>query len=269
MARVAYSDKNKAIGWIAPYIRGTQPTDNEIIKKLFEIYQKTGRIVVDGFVKANFIKMLSGEVVCIDVGFALKLENRMDRQQSRESLDFWDRDGMSRIYASLFSDHEKRFTRLVPVIRATKALLYLQMHRPDVRYVAHLYLNKPLIEQLVEGYNENNKPIHPNLTQIISDLDLQLLPYLSEQPVVLTSDDDDIPFVSSPESSNSNNSLLNSDLQSGAASVALPSGSESTASIDRFTLGLFAEHWARNKKPKSWLDLLAANTTAAWCDKLC
>lgn len=252
-AKVAYLHK-KAIGWIAPFIRGTQPMSDEIIKKLFEIYQQTGRVVVDGFVKTNFIKTVNGDVVCIDVGFALQLENRKGRQQSEESLDFWNRNCMSRVYTDTFFDTEKEFPHLVPIIDATKALLYLQMHRPDFRQVAYLYLNKALMKELVMGYDENNKSKDPNLTQIISNLDSKLSAPLLEHSVA---------------------SPITRFFSSTTVTVGSSDESESTISSDhssplqpRLTLKLFAENFVQNKKPKSWLDRLAESTTAAWCDKL-
>lgn len=209
-----------------------EPTSADIVKKLFEIYEKTGRIVADAFVPSNFIKTANGSVVCIDVGAALKLERRMYRQKSVESLNFWNRFGMSFAYHRTFSEIERAHPTLIPVIKATKALLHLQAHRPDCRRVSELpLLNEELIEQLAAGYDNNNRPT--------LEVDLQLSNYHSPEELD-DNDNDAIP----------------------------PDDATPLVAHGHFNFGLFTQHLAQIKKPESWLDRLARGTTVAWCNKL-
>lgn len=129
--RVLGNGQVEVRAWKAPFICGTRPTHSEIVKKILEIYDRTGRIVVDAFVTSNFVKTVDGNIVCIDVGNAFFLECRPDsilaRQHSQTSLDTWQGD--------LFENYQRAFKteqgRYGEIINAIKALLYVQKQRPD------------------------------------------------------------------------------------------------------------------------------------------
>jgi hypothetical protein len=60
-------------GWACPFIKGVQASDHEMSVALIDIFNRTGRIVVDATAPENFIKTPSGKVVCIDIGMALQI----------------------------------------------------------------------------------------------------------------------------------------------------------------------------------------------------
>ncbi len=276
-ARVVYAGE-KAIGWVAPFILGTKPANSEIVKKLFEIYEKTGRIVVDAFVTANFIKMADESVVCIDLDVALQLEKRLRRQSSQESLDFWYNNENFQTYYCAFADTVNELPGLISVVNATKALLYLQVHRPDFRYVSALCSNVQLINRLAAGYDENNKPDNRAQypVQNISDLDAQLpQPFFVAPAAVSTSNDEGFSVVLSSPTLDGTVSVSDSrssdGVQSQSGSAALSVGRERcdiAVSKTRFDIHFFAKQLAENKKPYNFIDCLANNTTASWLDQL-
>lgn len=75
-------------GWIAPYISGTIPIETDICHSLIDIYNRTKRIVVDPGMSGNFIKQEgSGKTICVDIGYALRMDVLMSKSQ--DSLDCW------------------------------------------------------------------------------------------------------------------------------------------------------------------------------------
>jgi len=58
------------MAWVCPFIKGRQATDDEMSNAIIDIYNNTGRIVVDATAKNNFITTHKGKVVCIDIGMA-------------------------------------------------------------------------------------------------------------------------------------------------------------------------------------------------------
>lgn len=101
-------------GWVAPFIEGTEPSDNEICEALDDIYKRTGRIVTDAFMPGNFVKTSDGKIVCIDVGAALLLK------KPSADYDFWYTKGIGKATRVDFDkNREKRST----VINKIEALL--------------------------------------------------------------------------------------------------------------------------------------------------
>ncbi len=68
---IKMEDGKKA--WTCPFIAGTQPTPEELSKAVIDVFNRTGRIVVDAIVKDNFLKTKDGRIFCVDIGFALDL----------------------------------------------------------------------------------------------------------------------------------------------------------------------------------------------------
>ena len=152
-ARIASNGK----AWIAPKIEGTTPADAEIANKLFDIFKGSPsiensqntfhRIVVDALININFIKTNTGEIVCIDPGCALHLENRMGRLQSRDSLEFWDEPMQIDFFLWLHDNITQR-------AKTAKALLYWEyMHFSDTRDVETLRRNETLIDEYAKKYD--------------------------------------------------------------------------------------------------------------------
>src|SRR3989338_631154 len=68
----------KGVGWVCPFIKGKQASDKEMSIALIDIYNKTGRIIVDATAPKNFVKLPfpRSRVVCVDVGMAIQMEQR-------------------------------------------------------------------------------------------------------------------------------------------------------------------------------------------------
>lgn len=108
-------------GWIAPFIKGVTPTECDIIKLTLEIYEKTGRVVIDALNFDNFVKDKNGNVHCIDIGAALKLESVINEDKSQSSLDFWNE--MKNVYNKFFDSYKNTRSKLIQIL---KSLLVLQ-----------------------------------------------------------------------------------------------------------------------------------------------
>lgn len=188
-AIVLRNSKCDAAAWISPFIHGVLPTQSEVVQKLMEIYERTGRIVADAFVGGNFIKTTeNGRVVCIDVGAAFFLESRssLGRIHSRASLDTWNGEmPMSHIYRDALNKRQKE---LGEVVSAIKALLYLQMYYPDFRSVTQMTKDEQLIHSLVQGYDAR-KPM------VIRGLEKYIPLSVQSQFVSKDGDSDDELFV--------------------------------------------------------------------------
>lgn len=143
-------------GWICPYVKGVQASDLEISSALIDIFNQTGRIVIDAISPKNFIKTYSGLVVCIDIGMALQLEKRESssirkthiRQPSLTSLQTWH--GLKEKYTHYF---EKASTSYPKTVNTIKALLFIKSYHPDIEDVS-FFKNTPfLMEKLSFAYD--------------------------------------------------------------------------------------------------------------------
>ena len=135
-------------GWIAPFIKGVTPTECDIIKLTLEIYEKTGRVVIDALNFDNFVKDKNGNVHCIDIGAALKLESVINEDKSQSSLDFWNE--MKNVYNKFFDSYKNTISKLTQIL---KSLLVLQSERPDIRNVALLENDMGVVQKLTLFYD--------------------------------------------------------------------------------------------------------------------
>ena len=152
----------KAIGWVCPFIVGTQPSDSEISDALIKIFNRTGRIIVDATAKNNFKKTPEGKVICIDIGMAVQLEAQNEaclfgtkRRSSFSSLETWHE--MSQTYTNWFSDTPYHET--VPqTIQTVKALLFIKDHRQDIQNADFLTTNPQALAILAKAYDAEHVP---------------------------------------------------------------------------------------------------------------
>ena len=116
-------------GWVCPYIEGRQSTDKEMALGLVELYNRTGRVIIDATANKNFITTPRGEVVCIDVGMALRLHQHeaepaeralLERKGSDISFETWS-PSLSHNYQAFFDTCSRVYPETV---RTVKALLY-------------------------------------------------------------------------------------------------------------------------------------------------
>lgn len=171
---VAIIDGIQVTGWVSPFIEGTKPSEAEICAKLIDIFNKTGRIIVDATAKNNFIKTPSGEIECIDIGMAVQLEEQdeasligLRRRSSFSSLETWDQ--MAGVYTDWFVNEEYHAT--VPqIIQTVKALLFIKTHRRDIVNADFLRSAPDTLAILSKAYDmENPHSNHPEPTE--SELD--------------------------------------------------------------------------------------------------
>ena len=122
------------IAWVCPFIKGRQATDDEMSKAIIDIFNNTGRIVVDATAEKNFITTPEGKVLCIDIGMALELEKKEERsfsgiirRNSIVSLTCWR--NLQHDFDPFFNDCQGENPKSVNTV---KALLYIKNNRPDI-----------------------------------------------------------------------------------------------------------------------------------------
>lgn len=144
-ARETQVEYDEAIhnAWICPFIPGKRPSTEEICQTIMEIYERTDRIVIDGYVPDNFVKMRDGRIICIDIGLALKLD-----PTSPTSKAYFESHEMVRIYSESLRTHNDRKTIDARITQLIRALLYLAIYQPSHITLPDLKTNKRLIEQL-------------------------------------------------------------------------------------------------------------------------
>lgn len=154
--------KYKIRGWTCPYIQGRQSSDIEISEALINIYNRTGRIVIDAGSHKNFITTRHGKVICVDVGQAFLLDKTdhesttpsagRARRHSITSLNAWE------TFYSKFIDYLNResLNEHYPLtINTIKALLFIKLNYSEIRDVSFLNAQIPLIYRLAFAFDTN------------------------------------------------------------------------------------------------------------------
>jgi hypothetical protein len=130
--------------------------DEAIVTALIDIYNRTGRVILDAPVLGNFITVAPGKAICVDMGLALLLEKKEEdclntyaRRSSITSNSAWE---------TLHSDISTRILNAKdPMFPATaqmtKALLFIRTFRPDITNVDFLKKDKQCVGQLAAAYN--------------------------------------------------------------------------------------------------------------------
>lgn len=143
-------------GWVCPFIQGVQASDKEMSDCLIDIYNRTGRIVVDATAPKNFIKTKAGnQIVCVDIGMALQMEYRqdthytdVDRRKSLVSLNAWN--NYKEDYEDFFENNESTHPETINIV---KALVFIKSNRPDIYDVSFLKTNPESIKQLAAAFD--------------------------------------------------------------------------------------------------------------------
>ncbi|WP_133129528.1 hypothetical protein [Legionella yabuuchiae] len=156
-------------GWVCPYVRGVQASDSEMSGALIDIYNRTGRIVVDATAPKNFVKTPppDSQVLCVDVGMALQMERREEdfftekiRRRSVISLNAWR--GLNGAYTPFFRGCSRTHPKTVEMV---KALIFIKNNRPDIFNVNFLKIHPDLVIKLAGAYE------HQNIHEALRDLD--------------------------------------------------------------------------------------------------
>lgn len=153
--------------------------DEDIANALINIYNRTGRIVVDAAGSGNFITTAAHGVVCVDIGMALLLEDKetncLDMYARRNS--FVSNNAWEQVHTDLHSRVLKDKNLLFPKTAAmTKALLFIRAYRPDIAHVNFLK-NYQAVEQLGQAYDVASDTAHETGMALLD----------KEQPVMLIS----------------------------------------------------------------------------------
>ncbi len=131
-----YAIHNPASGWIIPYIEGRQATDEEIKALVLDVYNTTGRILIDATTMGNCLTLANHRCVCVDIDLALKLDkkeadvlsNPLPRT-SFSSLETWN--SFQQKIPEYYGLVEKE--RLFPsACKLIKALIFIKSTRPDI-----------------------------------------------------------------------------------------------------------------------------------------
>lgn len=144
-------------GWICPYIKGRQSTDDEIFHALISIFNRTGRVVIDAAADSNFLSNEEGQCICVDIGMALALTHDEDAQgdgdgvhrtKSRVSLETWADYQIKFISQAQFQG--KHFPQTIMLI---KSLLFIKAYYPDLSRATFLSANQSLLPLLADAYD--------------------------------------------------------------------------------------------------------------------
>ncbi len=154
-ARVVMTDLG--YGWTCPFVKGVQANDSEMMNAVIDIFNRTGRVLVDAPSPKNFIKTPAGQIVCVDIGFALQLEKREEELElaqlakSTISRKTWDHE--------LITEYDKYFRGcdMYPqTVQIIKVLLFIKNYRPDIINANFLKDPPGLIVQLAQAYDAKN-----------------------------------------------------------------------------------------------------------------
>jgi hypothetical protein len=144
-------------GWICPFIEGTDASDEQIADSLIDIFTRTGRIIIDATVPGNFKATPKGQVVCVDIGYALELEKRDNqylsskshhRSKSDTSSDEWSK------VKSIYDNDKFEYSSYPVTVRVLKALLFIKEHRPDIYDASFLKTNPEIITLCAKAYGK-------------------------------------------------------------------------------------------------------------------
>lgn len=177
--------------WICPYIEGEQASDLDMMESVIDIYNRTGRIIVDAPSPKNFITQKDGTTICVDIGLAVQLESeeensftRRIRASSFDSTQEWSES--KNLYPKYYQNCERHYPETVKTI---KSLLYLRENCPLMTNVSFLLQSeyRDSISTVYDKGNLKQQPIDlpvyesPNLDQIKDSLINELNRYLAQR----------------------------------------------------------------------------------------
>jgi hypothetical protein len=145
-------------GWVAPFFKGQNPSDEQLVIGILDVYRRTRRIVMDAF-SNNFV-VEDGQAKCIDVDMAL-------RRNSIDSINYWDDDGI-KSYELYWDDCKEIYPLSVAIVRN---LVYLEQ-QIVAKHIHDHHITENIISALTY-YRERNLKIHTGLLESFAYLDKQ------------------------------------------------------------------------------------------------
>jgi hypothetical protein len=149
------------LGWSCPFIEGRKSSPAEIQSALIDIYNRTGRVILDAIAEGNFVTIEKGpdkgKVVCIDIGMSFRLQTNNPRRNSLTSLAVWNQKAEAR-YFPWFNKYLPK-PHYNKTLTTVKALLALQKYFPVVVNASFLRdsANEALLRALAD---ELDRPGH-------------------------------------------------------------------------------------------------------------
>ncbi len=157
--------------WIAPYVGEQQATDLEIAKKVVQIFQLTGEIIVDACGQNNFLTH-QGQVFCVDVDLALR-RNSIASENYYNTVVIRDFDQYTSGYAS-----SRPLT-----VAAIKTLLYIEA-QCNVSTINYSLITHPISDKL-RLFRLQQKPISPTMLNVLALIPANVLAYEYITPDIL------------------------------------------------------------------------------------
>lgn len=169
-----YALHNPADGWIIPYIEGRQATDEEIKALVLDVYNTTGRILVDATTMGNCLTLANHRCVCVDIDLALKLDKQEDEvlsnplpKTSFSSLETWNSFQQKIPEYHGLAEKERLFPSACKLI---KALIFIKSIRPDIDN-ANFLNGSTELNLLACAYDESMNARHSKvITNLAQDL---------------------------------------------------------------------------------------------------
>ncbi len=176
-------------GWVCPFIKGKNASDREIGNALLDIFNRTGRIVLDAYVPGNFKKDEKGNIACVDIGMAFQLQQQEEaffaqyqRQRGTRPASMISNSEWRRGYDKIYSTFPFIPTIIASnTVNTTKALLFIKMNRPDIYNVDFLKSDKSMIKKLAAAYDESVNPSSPQPNHEVISAAKQILTH--EKPI--------------------------------------------------------------------------------------
>lgn len=149
--------------------------DQAIVTALIDIYNRSGRVIVDAGVPGNFVTTEPSKAVCIDIGMALLLEkketeclNTYARRPSITSNTAWES-----VHDEMNNKILNTKNPLLPqTVQMTKVLLFIRTFRPDITNVDFLTKteNQAIIKKLAEAYDSKSVEDHTEATNLLNEI---------------------------------------------------------------------------------------------------
>lgn len=146
-------------GWVAPFIDGKKASDEERSGFVLELYKKTGRILLDATSGENVLKTKDNQLVCIDLGMALLLDQQDEalpaykktRRYSMDSHKLW----TPKDIATYHYYYKRAYMFGPKTIKVVKALLIIQAFMPEREQLDNLQDNNDsLINEYANAFDK-------------------------------------------------------------------------------------------------------------------
>jgi hypothetical protein len=155
----------RPMGWVAPFLEGRQSSLSEIKTALIDIYNRTGRVILDPLTLGNFITTEDGTAHCVDVGFAARFQRQTklqvgkhQRRYSFASDDLFEQSAFIRACIALRTEPEhQEQNKVIVLIRAILFLMYQCPYIDNVSFLASSPALQRKLSKALASYMDGNK----------------------------------------------------------------------------------------------------------------